>query len=105
KLNYYDNPIARKKNEAMTYKDLYSVWLEQYQLDVAESTLAKTKSNIRIHILPRLGSMRINKINANHLQKAINKLHYQLEKYRIIYNYAFKILYYAFQRRYIKENP
>src|SRR5699024_6343477 len=64
-----------------------------------------TKSNFRIHILPRFGSMRINKINANHLQQAVNKWHDQLEKYRTIYNYAVKILDYAGQRRYIKENP
>ena len=105
KLNFYDNPTVRNKNEALTYLDVYNEWIEQYQLDVAESTLNKTKTNFRLHILPEFGSIRINKINVTHLQQAINKWHNQFDKYKMVYNYAVRVLDYAFKRRYIKENP
>lgn len=105
KNNFYDNPTARKKNEALTYQDVYEEWLEQYKKDVAESTLHKTKTNFRLHILPKFSTMRINKIDVRHLQSAVNEWHNQFSKYKMVYNYSVRVLDFAFKRRYIKENP
>ena len=105
KNNFYDNPTVRKKNEALTYQDVYEEWLEQYKKDVAESTLNKTKTNFRLHILPKFGNMRISKIDPSHLQKAINGWHDEFAKYKTVYNYTIRVLDFAFKRRYIKENP
>ena len=105
KNNFYDNPTVRKRNEALTYQDVYEEWLEQYEKDVAESTLVKTKASFRLHILPKFSDMRISKIDATHLQSAVNEWHDKFVKYKTIYNYAIRILDFAFKRRFIKENP
>lgn len=105
KNNFYDNPTVRKRNEALTYQDVYEEWLEQYKKDVAESTLNKTKTNFRLHILPRFANMKISKIDVSHLQKAVNEWHDQFAKYKMVYNYTVRVLDFAFKRRYIKENP
>ncbi|MCC7666756.1 hypothetical protein CRI87_06425 [Liquorilactobacillus satsumensis] len=46
-------------SDKLTFKDVFDLWFENYQLTTKESTWTTTKSNFDNHILPLLGNRRI----------------------------------------------
>lgn len=56
----------------MRFADRYSQWLGVRGPMLAPSTLADYEAIARIHLLPSLGSMRVSRIKASHVEAAIN---------------------------------
>lgn len=94
-----------KKTQAETYKELYDLWVEQYENTVEESTYTKTLGIFRNHILPALGSYKVEKMNVEVCQKHVNEWFGKLKNFRMVKAYAAKVMDFAIKRGYIQTNP
>lgn len=102
----FENGSFKVKNKRITLTELYHEWLDNvYKDSVKESTLNKTEQYFRLHILPAFGSMYIDKISANLIQKQVNKWHKEFAQWKKLYNYLTKLLDYAVMQDYIQSNP
>lgn len=70
-----------------------------------ESTYVKTTGLIINHILPAMGTYKIEKINVDVCQKHVDEWASKLKKYRTVKAYAAKVLDFAIKRGYIQSNP
>lgn len=77
-----------QKVKRYTFQEVYDLWIEEYRNTVKESTLQKTKTLFRCHILPVFGKMYIDMIKVNHCQDAINKWFKVLKNHRSVNSYA-----------------
>lgn len=87
------------------YKEVYDLWIKQYEKTVEESTFVKTAGIFKNHILPAMGSYKIDKINVDVCQKHVDDWAEKLKKYRMVKAYAAKVLDFAIKRGYIQTNP
>lgn len=94
-----------KKEQAETFQEIYDIWMEQYPLTVEASTLRKTLSTFEIHILPSLGRYKIQKINVDVCQKAVNTWASKVKHFVEIKAYAARIFQFAIKRGYAQSNP
>ncbi|MDK7187510.1 tyrosine-type recombinase/integrase [Facklamia hominis] len=98
--------LTQEMNKRFTYEQVYHEWLDLvYKDSVKESTLNKTLSYFKIHILPRFGKYYIDKITDIMLQKALNDWHKKYKKHKTYYNQTVRVLDYAFKKGYIRVNP
>lgn len=98
----------RKKhrtNNKIRFKDAYEMWLENYQVDVKESTLNKTMECFRLHILPVYGECILEKVNVRFCQKTINSWRESLIHYKRIFNYTSSVFDYMVSIEAISDNP
>lgn len=93
------------KNTVETYQDVYDLWVEQYKNTVEESTLLKTLSIFKNHILPAMGTYRISKITVEICQRHLNEWFKKLQSFRKVKAYASKIFDFAIKRNYVQSNP
>lgn len=93
------------KKQIETYRDIYDIWVIQYEKTVEESTFIKTLGIFRNHILPVLGDYKIDKITIDICQKHVDGWSLKLKKFRMVKSYASKVLDFAIKRSYIKNNP
>ena len=94
-----------RKIQAETYQDIYNLWVKIYEKTVEESTFVKTIGIFRNHILPALGSYKIDKMNIDICQKHVDEWSNKLKKFRTVKSYASKVLDFAIKRNYIQTNP
>ncbi|MCM3358680.1 site-specific integrase [Psychrobacillus sp. MER TA 171] len=94
-----------RKQRAETFQDVYDLWIVQYERTVEESTFTKTIGIFRNHILPSIGMYKIDKINFDVCQKAVNKWADTLKNFRMVKSYAAKVLDFAIKHDYIQTNP
>ena len=94
-----------RQTRAETYKELYDLWIIQYEKTVEESTFVKTLGYFRNHILPSIGKYKIDKINIDICQKHFDEWATKLKKARTIKSYAAKVLDFGIKRGYIQINP
>ncbi|MEY8737991.1 tyrosine-type recombinase/integrase [Lactobacillus sp. AN1001] len=74
KLEYkYSNGNHFKPVEIMTFRDVYKLWLEYHRLTVKSSTLQAIKGYFNNHILPAVGSYKIDSLPLAICQMAVNK--------------------------------
>ncbi|OXS74005.1 hypothetical protein B1B04_10345 [Lysinibacillus sp. KCTC 33748] len=97
--------FAPKKIEDKFFEEIYEDWLMQYQNTVQLSTLGKTKSIFKNHILPTFRSLKIRFITVDFCQKFANTLPKKLKKFKDVLNYTSLVLEYAKKRDYIEKNP
>lgn len=93
------------KQSSFTYKDIYNLWIIQYQKSVEDSTYNKTLGYFKNHILPAFGEYKIQKINIDICQSHVNEWHSKFKKYKTIKSYAAMVLKFALKRGYITNNP
>lgn len=62
----------KKKNSNSTFRSIYELWLETYQLTVKESSLVKLTQKFDNYILPTFGDKEISKITVAEVQKFAN---------------------------------
>lgn len=94
-----------QKPRVETYQDVYNLWVVQYERKVEESTFVKTTGIFKNHILPLLGEYKIDKINVDICQKAVNKWADDLVKFRAVKYYAALVMDFAIKHEYIKKDP
>lgn len=90
---------------AETYQEVYNLWVKQYEKTVEESTYVKTIGLFKNHILPAMGSYKIQKIHVDVCQKHVDEWASKLKKYRTVKAYAAKVLDFAIKRGYIQTHP
>ena len=88
-----------------TYEDIYNLWIKYYEKNVEESTFVKTLSIFKNHILPAMGTYKIEKINVDVCQKHVDEWESKLVKFRMVKSYASNVLKFAIKRGYIQTNP
>lgn len=93
------------QKRAETYQEVYNLWIKQYENTVEESTYVKTISIFKNHILPAMGTYRIDKIHVDICQKHVDEWASKLKKFRIVKSYAARVLDFAIKRGYIQTNP
>ncbi|AVK85934.1 site-specific integrase [Lysinibacillus sp. B2A1] len=94
-----------RKIQAETYSDIYQLWVKHYEKTVEESTFIKTEGIFRNHILPALGSYKIEKMNVDICQRHVDEWATKLKKYRTVKSYAAKVLDFAIKRGFLLTNP
>lgn len=95
-----------KKSEKYTFADLYELWFESaYKNTVKESTYVKTRESFRLHILPKFGHLRLEKITVTYCQTTVNDWCKTLAKYRAMKNYVTRIFDYAITLDLVESNP
>lgn len=93
------------KSDKYTFQEVYDLWFEQYKNTVKESTLQKTLTLFKLHILPHFGKMYIDMIKVTHCQDAINKWFKTLKNYRIVNNYTSQVFKHGMKLGINKDNP
>ena len=93
------------QTRAETYQEIYELWVKQYEKTVEESTYVKTMSIFKNHILPAMGSYKIEKIHVDVCQKHVDEWAVKLKKFRMVKAYAAKVLDFAIKRGYLRTNP
>lgn len=88
-----------------TYADVYALWIIQYEKTVEESTFIKTIRIFKNHILPALGKYKIDKLNIDLCQRAVDDWSNKLKNFKMVKAYAAKVINFAMKREYIKSNP
>lgn len=94
-----------KQERAETYGELYDLWMVQYENTVEESTFVKTTGLFKNHILPSMGTYKIEKITIDICQKHVNEWAGKLKKFRTVKAYAAKVLDFAVKRGFLQTNP
>ncbi|KAA8373154.1 site-specific integrase [Leuconostoc carnosum] len=89
----------------MTVKELYDMWLNTYQQSVEESTLGKTMTIFRLHVLPQWADVLVTDINPIDLQLYINTLQREMLMYRKVTGYFRKLLDVAVKMDILENNP
>ncbi|KGR75840.1 site-specific integrase [Ureibacillus sinduriensis] len=93
------------QERAETYQELYDLWIVQYEKTVEESTFVKTRGYFKNHILPSMGSYKIDKIKIDICQKHFDEWASKLSKARTIKSYAALVLDFGIKRGYLQTNP
>ncbi|MFD1032131.1 tyrosine-type recombinase/integrase [Metaplanococcus flavidus] len=88
----------------ITFKDVYTMWLVDYKNGIEDSTLKKTESIFKNHILPKLADKKIAKITPAICKTIINEW-MNVKHTRIIKNYASRVIDFAITNNYLKTNP
>ncbi len=88
-----------------TFRQVYEIWLETYQLGVKESTLKNVNQIFNAHILPAFGDMRLREITPPLIQQFINQQFQMANAAYRRFTYLKKLLTFARKQGYIHENP
>lgn len=89
-----------------TFQEVYEMWLDGvYQNTVKESTLVKTQELFNNHILPKFGNVKVESIDIDACQTAIDEWFNSIKKYKMLKNYTKRVLDYAINKKYITYNP
>ncbi|MGN1059618.1 MAG: site-specific integrase [Clostridia bacterium] len=117
----YGNPAAKaleskliheiheeKPAANLTVEELYKEYTENKKMDVRETSLDKTKRILSAHVVPRLGDIKINKLNNQILQgwkQAISGLGLAISTRQNIFGEFRAMLNYAVKMGYLPKNP
>lgn len=100
-----ENGIEDEK-KAMTFNDLYELWLNQHKMDVKPSTLREQTSFIKNHVLPTLGEMDLNKISVLICQKLVNDTYDSgLKRFSYVRSVTSQIMKFGVVMEVMKNNP
>ncbi|MDY0406502.1 site-specific integrase [Virgibacillus sp. 179-BFC.A HS] len=94
-----------RKERAETFKEVYELWLLQYENTVEQSTFVKTVSLFNNHILPGIGEYKIEKITVDICQKAVNDWAKRLKNISKVKAYASRVFNFAVKRDFVQKNP
>ncbi|UOQ48848.1 site-specific integrase [Gracilibacillus caseinilyticus] len=94
-----------RKERADTFKEVYELWLPQYENTVEQSTFVKTVSLFEHHILPSIGDYKIKKITIDRCQKAVNDWAEKIKNISKVKAYTSRVFNFAIKRDYIQKNP
>ncbi|PKI09161.1 site-specific integrase [Staphylococcus shinii] len=92
-------------NEITTFKEVYELWLEQYQNTVRESTYQRVLTLFDTTILEHFKDIPVKKITITYCQKIINKWNKKYKDMKAIRIYASNVLDYAVNLKIISDNP
>ena len=111
KINEFkDNGYTRYKSVTFkNYRELSELWLKNHKLEVKPQTYSQTVSELRTHLLPVFGDMKVERITLPMVQEFVNKLASSDKlgrvSFRIILSINKRILKYAVNLQIINVNP
>ena len=91
--------------EKVTVETLYKQWHEEYSQSVEASTLSKTESYYKNHILPDIGARKVREITSGELQSLLNKWATQAKSGVVWGQYLKQLFHYAQLHEIIFKNP
>jgi len=91
--------------EITTYKQVYELWLEQYQNAVRDSTYQRVQTLFNTAILRHFDNIAINNITIPYCQKIVNMWNKKYKDMKAIRIYASIVLDYAINLKIITDNP
>lgn len=103
KYDFNNNNLQVRGKE--TFLDIYNLWIKQYEIDVEESTLKKTKGLFRNHILPAIGEFIVSNLNSLECQKHVNNWSEKVKSAKILKSYASNVMDFAVKHSFISLNP
>ena len=92
-------------SKKMHFKDVYTLWNEQYKNTVRESSLVVTTNLFTRHILPVFGNRYVSDITIVMCQRQLNDWHDKYAEYRKLKGYTKQVLDYAVSLGLINQNP
>ena len=99
---------ANSPSKKMTLNDLAEEYFESLRHDLRETSVDKSASTIRFSVLPMLGNIRLDRLNAKLLQEWKNKIGDSgktLTTKKNYYKYFNALLNFAVKRDYLPSNP
>lgn len=99
-----DQPLSVKR----TVRQLYDEYIANKKHEVRETSLAKTKQRLQLHVLPTMGTERIDRLTAGVLQRwknSISEKDLSTITQQNIYSEFRTLLNYAVRMEYISKNP
>lgn len=94
-----------EKRTTTTFKEVYELWYTNYRNTVKESTSIATERYMQLHVLPIFGELRIDKITVKLCQKSVNEWAEKMQVYKIVLQYAIKVMDYAVNLELVNSNP
>lgn len=94
-----------EKEKITLFKEVCDLWLLTYQKTVKETTYITTERYMTKYILPSFGDLRVDKINLKMCQKEVNKWADRTKVYKVILQYATKVMDYAISLELVNNNP
>ncbi|MFI3620770.1 site-specific integrase [Vagococcus fluvialis] len=94
-----------QKEKITLFKEVCDLWLTTYKKTVKETTYITTERYMTKYILPSFGDMRVDKINLKMCQKEVNKWADRTKVYKVILQYATKVMDYAISLELVNNNP
>ena len=89
----------------MTLGKWLDTWLDTYLVKQKDSTKAKYKSDVTLHIKPALGAVKLKTLKTEQIQLFYNSLNMSAKSVRNIHGTLHKALEQARKLRYIQSNP
>ncbi|MEY8735851.1 tyrosine-type recombinase/integrase [Lactobacillus sp. AN1001] len=107
KLEYeIDTGNYFKPASVQTFRDVYSLWLEQYKLTVKPSSLRTICNDFTSQILPVLGSYKVDKLTLGICQSAVNQWYKaRPSTFSRLVVYASLVVDYAIKLKITNKNP
>ncbi len=97
-----------KSLKGYTVNDVYEKWFDSAlngELKISQTTIKNSSGNLKKHILPQIGTNKINKINTHTLKVYFNSLTLSQKTKYNIYCDLLLLIKYAKDKKYIYENP
>lgn len=88
-----------------TINEIYEEWLPVYSTTVKQSTLHKTETLFRLHILPYFGDYIIDKMQTKHIDPWIAKYSKTHVNFKSYHNYLRDLINFAKPRYNLSDNP
>lgn len=108
-LEFYklkSNILKSSRNKpSTTFKELYDDWLEQHRKSVKPSTIATNRRFIENHVLPKFGTMKLDKITVSYCQKCVNEWHDVYKQYHYIRRATAQVMNYGVSMELMESNP
>lgn len=104
-MNIEKNGLNASARKAETFSEIYNLWYEQYKNTVKQSTLFVQKNAIDKHILPRFGTLSLDKITVAYCQKQVNDWFNYYQKYSNLIGLTSRIIDYGIKLGQISTNP
>lgn len=105
KVEVEDKGIHSMNQKPMKFKEVYELWLPNYQQTIKESTYVNNLIVFERHILPHFGEMYLNKITPQYCQQVINNWYSNYSNYTNLIGLTKRILKYAVLLDLVKYNP
>lgn len=94
-----------KKQVFNTFEEIYLIWFDTYKKTVRETTYLGTQRKFRLHILPVLGQLKIEKISIKEAQKALNLWSDNYKEFKSLLQYSSSVMELALNMDLITKNP
>lgn len=89
----------------ITFREVYEMWLMQYENTVKESTFVIQKRAADLHIIPLFGDIPIQKITISYCQEKVNHWYSYYKKFSNLIGITSQVFDYAMILKHLTENP